>query len=88
MTQPGVDYAVAETLLACLGDITRFHDCDHAASYLGLAPSVHQSANHCYYGPITKQGNGKGRWMLIQAAQHVAAHPGAFDILIWPTSIL
>lgn len=76
MTLPGVDYAVAQTLLAALGDIRRFADGQHAASYLGLVPSTHQSAEHCYHGPITKQGSGKARWMLIQAAQHVAEHPG------------
>ncbi len=36
MTLPGVNYAVALGLLAALGDISRFRDGDHAASYLGL----------------------------------------------------
>jgi len=76
MTLPGVDVGVAQTVLAALGDVGRFRDADHAASYLGLVPSTKQSADHCYHGPITKQGNGHARWMLIQAAQHLAAHPG------------
>ncbi|MGC2311010.1 MAG: IS110 family transposase, partial [Candidatus Babeliaceae bacterium] len=76
MTLPGVDVAVAQTLLAALGDIARFRDGAHAASYLGLVPSTRQSATKCYHGPITKTGRSHARWMLVQAAQHVARHPG------------
>jgi transposase len=76
MTLPGADVATAEGLLAAWGDFTRFPDADHAASYLGLAPSTKQSAEHCYHGPITKRGNSHARWMLIEAAQHLDKHPG------------
>jgi transposase len=80
MTLPGVDYTVALALVAVLGDSARFSDGDHAAAYLGLVPSTHQSGEHCYHGPITKQGNRRARWLLIQAAQHVAAHPGPLGV--------
>jgi transposase len=76
MTLPGVNVTVAQTVLAALGDIRRFRDGDHAAAYLGLVPRTKQSAEHCYHGPITKQGNSQARWMLVQAAQHVGRHPG------------
>ena len=76
MTLPGVDVTVAETLLAALGDISRFPDADHAASYVGLTPSTRQSADRCHHGPITKAGNSHARWTLVQAAHHVAKHPG------------
>jgi transposase len=76
MTLPGVGFAVAQTLMAALGDISRFPDADHAASYLGLVPRTKQSADHCYHGPITKCGNSHARWILIQAAQHLARQPG------------
>jgi transposase len=80
MTLPGVDVAVAQTVLAALGDIQRFRDGDHAASYLGLVPSTKQSAEHCYHGPITKAGNSQARWILVQAAQHVRLHPGPLGV--------
>lgn len=80
ITIPGVDVTVALAVLSALGDIDRFSDGDHAAAYLGLVPSTHQSGGHCYHGPITKRGNGKARWLLIQAAQHIANHPGPLGV--------
>ena len=76
MTLPGVDVATAEAMLAAWGDHNRFADGDHAAAYLGLAPSTKQSADKCYHGPITKRGNSHARWMLVQASQHLDKHPG------------
>jgi transposase len=80
MTLPGVNMAVAEGLLGALGDINRFRDGDHAASYLGIVPSTRQSAEHCYHGPITKQGRGHTRWLLVQAAQCLASNPGPLGV--------
>jgi hypothetical protein len=76
MTIPGFNSVVATGLLAALGDIGRFRDGDHAASYLGLVPSTRQSGRKCYHGPITKAGNGQARGLLTQAAQHAGRHPG------------
>lgn len=80
MTMPGVDVAVAQTLVATLGDVTRFRDGDHAASYLGLVPSTKQSAFKTYHGAITKQGRAHARWMMVQAAQHLGRHPGPLGV--------
>ncbi len=80
MTIPGVDYCTALTLIAALGDLSRFEDGDHAASYLGLTPSIKQSANTCHYGSITKRGNSHARWMLTQTAQNMASHPGPLGV--------
>jgi len=80
MTLPGVDVAAGQSLLAALGDVSRFKDGDHAASYLGIVPSTKQSAESCYHGPITKQGRGHARWMMVQAAQHVGSHPGPLGV--------
>ena len=76
MTLPGVDYTIAHALKATLADVTRFPEPDKAASYLGLVPSVKQSAGKCYNGPITKAGSSQARWLLVQAAQSVGRHPG------------
>jgi transposase len=76
MTLPGVSLTVAQTVWAVLGEVERFRDADHAAGYLGLVPSTHQSGRRCYHGPITKQGHRHARALLVQAAHHVADHPG------------
>jgi transposase len=80
MTLPGVDVTVAHAVLSALGDLSRFKDGDHAASYLGLVPSTKQSADHTYHGRITKHGNGHARWLLVQAAQHLDKHPGPLGV--------
>jgi len=87
MTLPGVDYAVAQTVLATLGDISRFERPGDAAAYLGLVPSTHQSGEHCYHGHITRCGNGKARWMLVQAAQHLSSSPGTCSKTTSPTAM-
>jgi hypothetical protein len=61
---------------AALGDVSRFHDGDQAAAYLGLVPSTRQSGRRCYQGSITKAGRPQTRCLLTQSAQHVARHPG------------
>jgi len=76
MSIPGIDYTVAQTCLAAIGDVTRFSSGKKLAAYLGLNPSTRQSGPHCYHGPITKQGNAHARWLLVQAAQHLGQYPG------------
>jgi transposase len=80
MTIPGVDYCVALALVAALGDLSRFADGDHAASYLGLTPSVKQSANSCHYGPISKRGASHARWLLTQSAQNMGRQAGPLGV--------
>ncbi len=77
MTLPGIDSTVALSVLAAMGDFSRFKTPEKAASYLGLVPSTKQSGKPVYYhGHITKQGNTQARWMLIQAAQAARNHLG------------
>jgi transposase len=76
MTLPGVDFPVALSLLAALGDVNRFKEPGQAASYLGLVASTKQSGDNCYHGPMTKRGSSHARWMMVQAAQQLDKHPG------------
>jgi len=76
MSIPGIDYTVAQTCLAAIGDVSRFPHPKKLAAYLGLNPSTRQSAGHCYHGRITKQGNAHARWLLVQAAQQLGRYPG------------
>lgn len=76
MTLPGIDVTIAHALVAAIGPISRFDSPERLAAYLGLVPSVYQSAEHTYHGRITKQGNTNARWLLVQAAQIAGRHPG------------
>jgi transposase len=69
MTIPGVGVTVAVGLLAAIGDIRRFSEPAQLAAYFGLVPSVSQSGDHRYHGPITKQGRSSARWLAVEAAQ-------------------
>jgi transposase len=77
MTVPGIDVTVAISILAAVGDFTRFDSPDRLVSYLGLNPRVHQSGNGpATYGRITKAGPAQARGMLVEAAFSAARAPG------------
>ena len=64
----GVQDTVAVTMLAEVGDLTRFHTPRQLAAYLGLTPSEHTSGAKRRHGFITKAGNGHARRSLIEGA--------------------
>ena len=64
----GVGLVAAATLVAELGDITRFTNPRQLMAYLGLVPAEHSSGRTRRQGGITKAGNGAARRMLIEAA--------------------
>jgi transposase len=64
----GMALVAAATLVAELGDITRFANPRQLMAYLGLVPSEHSSGAARRQGGITKAGNGAARRMLIEAA--------------------
>jgi transposase len=64
----GMALVAAATLVAELGDITRFDNPRQLMAYLGLVPSEHSSGRTRRQGGITKAGNGAARRMLIEAA--------------------
>jgi transposase len=64
----GIGMVAAATLVAELGDITRFANPRQLMAYLGLVPSEHSTGNTRRQGGITKAGNSAARRMLIEAA--------------------
>ena len=66
----GVDTVTAMTVLAELGDITRFGSARQLMSYLGLTPSEHSSGGRTQRGRITKTGNAHVRRVLVESAWH------------------
>jgi transposase len=64
----GMALIAATTLVAELGDISRFANPRQLMAYLGLVPSEHSSGSTRRQGGITKAGNGAARRTLIEAA--------------------
>ncbi|HEV8714526.1 MAG TPA: IS110 family transposase [Candidatus Binatia bacterium] len=64
----GVQFPVAVTLIAELGDLRRFANPRQLMSYLGLIPSEHTTGERRRQGGITKTGNSHARRALIEGA--------------------
>lgn len=64
----GVALIVAATLVAEVGDLTRFDNPRQLMAHLGLVPSEHSSGASTRRGGITKTGNAAARRALTEAA--------------------
>ena len=65
----GVQFITAATIIAELGDITRFDNPRQLMGYLGLTPSEYSSGRNRKLGGITKAGNGHARKALVEGAR-------------------
>ena len=97
MAMRGIDLIAATTLLAEIGDLSRFRTPRELMAYLGMVPSEHSTGDTIKRGPITKAGNRRARRMLVECAwsyQHpprlgkqkqekVAAAPKAVREIAW-----
>jgi transposase len=77
LTIPGVGAVVAASLLAQIGDITRFRKPRQLAAYAGIVPRVHQSGATLRTGRISRNGRPLMRWALGVAVPHVTRREGA-----------
>ncbi|HWQ68404.1 MAG TPA: IS110 family transposase [Patescibacteria group bacterium] len=64
----GVQFTTAITVVAELGDLTRFDNPRQLMSFLGLTPSEYSSGPHRRQGGITKAGNTHARRALVEGA--------------------
>lgn len=68
MALRGLSLVTAMTVVAELGDITRFDSPKELMAYIGLVPSEHSSGGTRRQGAITKTGNGHVRRMLVESS--------------------
>ncbi|MDX6296698.1 MAG: hypothetical protein QOI51_555 [Nocardioidaceae bacterium] len=69
MTIPGVDAIAGISIVAAVGDFTRFDDPNKLVAYVGLNPRVRQSGNSApVHGRISKTGRAHVRGVLVEAA--------------------
>ena len=64
----GVQFTVAVTTVAELGDLTRFENPRQLMNYLGLTPSEYSTGERRRQGGITKTGNSHARRALVEGA--------------------
>ena len=67
-TMRGMALVNAATLIAEVGDCSRFANPRQLMAYLGLVPSEHSSGASLRRGGLTKAGNSAARRLLIEAA--------------------
>lgn len=91
VTVPGVGPVTAVAFVATLDEVTRFRGAHQVESYLGLVPQEWSSSETQRRGRITKAGNGRVRWLLVQAAwcilQRRRAKPDAAALRLWADHI-
>jgi transposase len=79
MAHYGIGPLVAVTILAELGDCTRFSSSRLAVRYAGMDITVYQSDQHRSRGRLSRQGPPALRWALFEAAQS-ACRRGSPDL--------
>jgi transposase len=73
---PGVSLVTGMTILAAIGDISRFPSAKKLVGYAGLGARVNQSGKHYRTGRITKTGRKDLRFTMVAAARSAArTHP-------------
>lgn len=68
MALRGIDLIAAMTIVAELGDISRFESPRQLMAHLGLVPSEHSSGEKRKQGGITRTGNGHVRRVLVEGS--------------------
>ena len=71
---PGVAMLTAITILAAIGDVTRFPNAKKLVGYAGLGTRVHDSGMTHNSGRITKTGRKDLRRSMVNAANHAIEH--------------
>lgn len=66
-TAPQVGCVTASAFVATVDDVGRFRTAHDLEAYLGLVPSERSSAEKRRLGRITKAGNSRVRWLLVEA---------------------
>jgi transposase len=88
-TTPTIGPVTAAAFVATLDDVTRFASAEQVSAYLGLVPSEHSSGERQHRGRITKTGNTRMRWLLVEAGWRIlrSANPGVQHLKAWGLGI-
>jgi transposase len=68
MTLPGVGPILAIVVVLEIGQVDRFADAPHLASYAGCVPRIHSSGGRAFCGKVRPDVNRYLKWALVEAA--------------------
>ena len=71
----GVGRLTALTLVAEIGDVSRFPSARKLCAWAGLTPTVRNSDRKVRHGHISRQGSTWVRWILVEAAHQAIRRP-------------
>ena len=74
-SMPGIGPVTALAFVAALDDVGRFPNAHQVQAYLGLVPSEYSSGDRQLRGRITKRGDARMRWLLVEAAWRILRSP-------------
>ena len=88
-TMPSIGPVTALAFVASLDDVARFHSAHQVQAYLGLVPSEYSSGDRRARGHITKRGDARLRWLLVEAAWRVlrSSNPALASLRAWAQQI-
>jgi transposase len=88
-TAPTIGPVTAAAYVATLDDVTRFATADQVTAYLGLVPSERSSGEQQHRGRITKAGNTRMRWLLVEAGWRIlrSTNPDVASLKQWGEAI-
>ena len=88
-TMPMIGPVTALGFVSALDDVTRFEGPHQAEAYLGLVPSERSSGEQQHRGRITKRGNTRTRWLLVEAAWRIrrSKDPALASLNAWADRI-
>jgi transposase len=88
-TAPGIGPVTASAFVATVDDITRFQSPHQLEAYLGLVPSEQSSGEKRQLGRITKAGNSRLRWLLVEAGWQIVRSkaPETAALRAWTSTI-
>ncbi len=82
---PTIGPITAVAFVAAVDQVDRFASARQVVGFLGLAPSEHSSGERQHRGRITKAGNSRVRWLLVEAGWRVlhSRQPAAAPLRAW-----
>ncbi len=70
-TAPSIGPITAAAIVATVDDITRFHSAHQFEAFLGLVPGERSSGEKRQVGRITKAGNSRVRYLMVEAGWRI-----------------